>query len=867
MLLKKKPRPVGNLKAEAAPNEEMKVALSWINPSAYLTGEPLTISKINVYRNGDLIKTLTETAYTATGGDVSYADVPPKPGYQTYGVEVVADDGSVSNKSEARTGYVGPFSGFDPPYTFNLADEEVNARWTLTADASNPWEFRSGKLAVDVNNQNPVNATAKSPVFNLDKTKAYRVSFGAETTNKANEVKFSYGYGLKDAEPTVLKTLERFNPAANNKPEQFEYDFSPAESGQYSFVWTAEAERMTASYYNNTLSLSAISVVEIPVVADAATGLTATAAADHSNAVTLTWKNPTQSPTGIPVSGLRAKIERNGAIVAEIATSGADGSFVDSENLPSGYHTYRVIIANANGDSEPTAAVRSDFAGMPYTVPFSSDFANAPYAWTETQTSETPTSERWIVSGGKAVLSKRLSEMADILLSPTITLSSSKVYELTYNSKSDSYSSVPVGIVIEQAGVETPAWETIGETKIDSKNNTDRSVRFGVPADGDYTLGLYAIYGSTGSTTVTLTVNSVSIVEIAPTPNPATNVSAAANEDYSAIEVVWDMPSTTPEGVALQGTLTASVYRGASVETDAEPAYTVEGTPGETLSWTDTEATEGINSYVIVVSLPAGDDGVAATSSVALTSQYFARPTSTPFYFRFAADSDLSNWKFPEVKDKTPFSQGEDGTLICNEHPDDPTNYRYQADAWIITPLLEFDTAIDYVIEIEACGCKSASSTSSHNTPLTVFVADEPTVDAMNRGYKCGKIEINSPEFAVYNVEYPLNQNNLTREVPSKAVKFIGIHAGEYYSYPYAEIRSVDIHDKTTTGIAGVGTVTSPMVYRNGIISAADGVIIRVSDMSGRVVATGNGSVDMTRLPSGVYIVNAAGYEAFKFVK
>ena len=450
-ILETKPNMVTGLTAERGANEAMTVALGWTNPATYNTGESLSIKQINIYRNDVLLKSLTDAASTASGAAVSLTDEVPASGYYTYGVEIVDADGKKSATASVRTAYVGPLAAIAPPYTLDFSDAEEMAFWkTINGDNTNNWSIKADHAEIKADGNKSNDDWFVSRPFALDAAKAYKLSFTSAFSNPANEFNLDVMKGSGASAEAMTEQIANVKAEKDKKTVVTEKAFSPKSTGTAYIGWHADNAKYSAPYYYNTLSLSDISIVEIPVVPNIATGVKATPAADGAISVALEWTNPTTSETGLPLTNLSAEIYRDGALVKTIAAAGAKGSFTDTESdgLTKGFHKYYIVIKNGNGatSAEPET-VESGFVGVPETVPFVSDFANESSLWTVEDNSKTSTKKSFTFTDGKAVITENSnSDFNDWLITPPVLMKAGKTYRVTVNGmhNGSSYSSASV---------------------------------------------------------------------------------------------------------------------------------------------------------------------------------------------------------------------------------------------------------------------------------------------------------------------------------------------------------------------------------------------------------------------------------------
>lgn len=872
------PNKVSGLTATPDPNGGKAVTLSWVNPTTLTNGEALEISKIIVSRDSEIIATLVDASSIATGASVSYTDNLEYSGVYTYSVTVEAADGSTSVPVKVTTPYVGQFEGLTVPYEYDPYDYIINSFWAIdTPEGNQSWTFNDKVIDVALSYLQPVDSYLFTPGFRFDPNKAYSVSFDATASNKSNVINLSFGITDSqetDVEPEYFIPLEPFSPAENNKAQQFKFEFSPGDAeGLKYFVWHATGEKQAQSYYNNTVTLNNIKVEEIPVLPTAATDVTAKAAEDKSLSATVNWTNPTKSTTGLSLSNLTADIERDGEIIAEgIATEGEKGEFVDNQNLTEGYHTYRVIIKNANGAAEPSEAGVSDYVGAALDIPFESDFANNPYVWNQIQPNEeTANDKKWTIANGKATLTEdKGSTTDDILALPPLSLSNNIPYDITLNVTSGTYSSIPLKIVILDN--ESGDWKTLFEIASLSYNATNYTTRFAVEQEGDYILGAYACPGSAYSS-FTITINSISVTEAPLTPGEAVNAKAYAEpEEEETVIVSWEMPTTTPEGVAISGDLTAEIFRGKTATGSA--AYTATGTCGEAMEWEDDEAKEGINTYVIVIS-----NDTDIKSSVTVESDYLAKSVSLPLTEDFTKQPE--SWT---IHNYSSYSNGfvhneDEACLSVEENSYSPIN------DWVVTPLVNFEPGNDYIIKVTASGYNTA-----YNGTITLEVhaaASNTSIDALLAGKKINYKEIKSETEELISTladeEAEVTSVTLTTDKtpytfiysPAKDAtadrKFIAMHftaSQSSYNGQQAALHSVEIQKDVTTGIEDLTFENGGLHYADGCVTAdSEETAIYVYTVSGALVGVEKGVFQLEKLNAGIYIAKDSRNNTIKIIK
>lgn len=852
------PLAVSGLTATPDPAGANSVTLSWTNPTLMSDGTDAAITSVTILRGTDVVATLTDSDHITPGATASYTDNVPAPGKYEYSVEVTAANGETSEKATITTGYIGSFPAITPDYTFNLSDETTNEQWTLTTNGeSNEWSFNptSGALEVGVSNLKAIDALATTPAIALNATKAYLVTYKQVATNPANKINMEFLTGLsKDGLTSVL------DPSAqvDQKTEvEKSFKFTPAETGNSYFAWHATAGRMTSSYYKNTVSIKEISITEIPVLPRVATDVKATAATDGSLSATVTWTNPTLSETGLPLTVLTADIFRDGTMIAEGVE--ANGSYTDTTVPCAGYHTYQVVIRNeAGATAETPASAKTDYVGMPFTIPFASDFANNPFAWATETLGEADSAIAWTFSGTAATMKANDKTMNHALLTPPLALAGNEVYELTVNAKNNRYSDYDVAVYLLSAGAKPTEQNMIAKSTL-GYTAKDVSLKFAVSENGNYTIA-YLIEPKTSSygsgSEVTFTINSISVVTAPKVPAIPQDITALST-DENKVEITWTMPAETPEGASLTDDVTVKIYRGATIAEDAAPLFEVTDQPGLTLSHTDDAPAEGLNTYSLLFIY-----GDQQTEPVVVESDFVGDAVNIVYTADFTSEEGRSKWTIVDNSSSsykgTTFEYTEDNTLKVLEGTS-MSSASSRLDDWIISPVFTVFSGSNIIVEFEAKGY-ATSPTGYSNTPYAIYLGKDKTIDAL-KATKIASGKLNSADFTTYRHEYTPESTR----AEGKEKKVVGIQFGGSYGYPYAEVRAIKIDSDrwTLTGVENVApdAANAPIWFDGNKVYCADSnASLSIFNAAGRAVTSGRGSVDLGSLPAGIYIVAANIY-------
>ncbi len=904
--LVKKPLPIENLTAKCEQNGSRDITLSWTNPSKYETGEDLSIAGIKVLRNSELYTTLTDASLTAAGQDVSWTDTPEASGEYEYTLSVLDADGKESDNLSVKTPYVGKPDPITPPHTFDFSSTSENSFWTITTEeGANGWAFDSSYLQCTRNGSTNTASTATTPLFILDANKAYKLSYNAQCTNKANE----FGYQLTltenaDDQPqtTELVNVDIFTPTANNTNVATEVVFSPKASGEAQFNFIANLEKLTSTYYTNTFKVSNLTVEEIPVVPMIATNLKAEENINASAAVKLTWDNPDKSETGLLVTDLKATIYRDNTEVATIdVTAGESAEFTDdaTTGLNAGYHTYYVTIDNANGHtSNAPEKIETGFIGSATELPYAADFSAPELFKGSEPNAEKANGAVFVVAEDKATLKDKTAEIDDALIAPPVKLSAGHVYEITVTSSHTSYYDTNFDVILAPRDNASDLSNILAQSTFKAGAI---SAKFSIDNDGEYFPVIYAHAASYGSSVNEYTISEISISESALVPDAPTEILAKANYNAANIRLSWKMPSCTPEKVTLTESMTGKLYRGTTIEEDAEPLTTFEAMPGKDVEYLDTAPEDGINNYVLVLSNPSTDALMGGDSApVLIASDYYAATITPPYKPDFNTEEGRSGWTF--IDDSSTYNQGNtfsfnDENMIYILDGTSATSTSSRMNDWVVSPLFLIEDSVTYDVTIVA---KCSGTSSYYMTPFEIYLGGDKTSAALKAGYKI--TDSTAPrltnEFAEYSYSFTINgkaesqnirraendgdndsetsddEEATTTETFSRNM-FVGILFGlTNYCYPEVTIKSISFDSNKATP-SGIDTIADnsnrPLaVVNNTIVGLSADAAISIYATSGRLVAMSKGNCDLSELPSGVYIIRAVDKNAvatLKFVK
>lgn len=877
------PKAVTGLAYATSGDEGTTVSLTWTNPELDTFGDPLQIKHIRLDVNGEQYAILNAAAFTAAGAAVTYTDPVPRSGIVTYGVTVVANDDVAGSTVSLTTGYVGPFAGLDVPMQLLFKDSPYNDIWSITAaEGASTWTIDEANdyMKVELSTSRPIDGTATSPSFRLFADKAYRLTYTLKAYRPANVIRYSLE--LVGTETETLREMQD----VTEYTESTTIEFTPKESGLLSFRWHATGEKQTQSYYQNNVTISGISIVEIPVLPTKATGL---AAVTEGKNVTLTWTNPAVSPTGIALTGLKATIMRDGTAISTVdVVAGEQSTFTDTPT-GNGYFTYSVQLSNANGTAAETPdAVTADYVGDPLTIPFTADFVNASNQWFPTEVGDKANGNKFTFHGTNnwALVSEVATNFADVLASAPVSLKAGRTYKATAKcAMSASSRDAQVLLLKSISDLETEgAPVVIGKESV-TASDKEVSGEFSVAEDGSYILAVRVLAASYGSSPNTFYIKGFTAEESATVPAAPTDFTAESHPyDEQSVTLSMTLPAKSTRGGDLNARLTAKIYAGKEPG-DAEPLATLEGNPGETVQWRHAEAAEGLNTYCATVTLPDTDvHGAGGVSEVVTaTTGWCGKAQPTPFESDFADADHRALWTVADQSGTSTshkFEWDETAQAFVVEEGT-RTSTSSNLDDWLITPPLYILDEATYTISMEVKATGGTSSYSNKAPVYAIYIGDTNTPAGMvNKGTEIArKVQLNKEEaYSTYTHTFSYTPEEQPTQVSARAAdhsrpskKFIAFRFGEKYTtaYPYAEVRSIKVQTNIPTGVEAVATGDEDVTVSydgQALTASRDDATIEVYSMAGTLVASGRGTVATDALADGVYIVRCDN-ATLKFAK
>ena len=424
------PALVSDLKAVPDANDELKVELSWTNPSVTTAGSNLdAITKVVILRDGEELDTLTDGMNP--GGAASYTDVPANSGSYTYSVVVYDANGCSGDEPMAvTTDYVGkPMAEF--PYSFTYSEYDPTLSMFTCVDADED----GTNFALDDSwyptafiskNSDTADNYLATPYIHL--TPGYYL-FSSSVEARLNSVEFGFATNRHDIPGTFVKCFEVV--------DYDKYSFNEIacvlvieEEGDYCLVWHHTG--LSGNSYYNEVKVKSANLDVTDILPGVATDLTAFAAPGSMD-VTLSWLNPATDNGGQELKSIsKIDILLGEDVIATVTDEDvlkiAEEASYTVTVEESGVLTFSVVVYNENGCSDEEAPSVTLFVGKGEEMPYTADFSQ----WTKI----TPDSswDKWEVDGNGAACFEGLFDYFPnhSFHSPYLLMTSENTYKVTF---------------------------------------------------------------------------------------------------------------------------------------------------------------------------------------------------------------------------------------------------------------------------------------------------------------------------------------------------------------------------------------------------------------------------------------------------
>ncbi len=880
------PNPVSNLTAIVAPERELKISLSWTLPTKSTLGayfdETQTVEKVEVFRDGG--ETPVATFNEAVTSFEDTADTGLTSGKHTYQVVVTVAGVASAPASVGPTAYCGPLEPTAVPADFALTNADDFSLFTVRkgeeSTTTATWSLVNNLTQIYFNGGAVVDEWLITPPVAVETAGYYRIHVMGYAASAGAKLNVCKGSSTEVADMTSVGELSVPTGSGSNFNDCF-IDTYIAEPGTYYFAANAAqgSDESSNGFYLGSVKVTTSKKFPNPVTALKATP------SDVETTALLTWTCPATTFAGEVLAAADYNIEIifGDEVIATLPGGTSEYTFTADE---AGSYTLGVRTVLTDGaalDEYPT--VKTGWVGpkivpMPYAVDFNStdDTIEMWAAYNGLEDGDTwvyvPSTSGWVKSSYQ-LKTEAAAKSDNALVSPLFELTPG-YYKLRYNiSAGNSWSTWAYETGLVKAGEYGEDRQWVGEKNSATYGSSSegwRECQVQVTEDGLYQFVLASVpEGTTLSGTSYLPkLYQFSIEKLELLPTVATDVTVTPGEDHALEATIsWTNPtSSNISGVELQegDIVKAVIYR------DGEEIATVTDNliPGETSSYVDTEVTPGKHTYKVELFTESGrheanaGDVYSAWIGGGLPIPYVAQDKDTFGLWTVVNANGDSNWMVGDI------------TWKINGNMFELTSSSTDADDWVISPMIQFDEGKIYKIEVTTSGGYSNVLATS----LDVHMGDN--VDNYADFQKIGTIDINeentrdNPVVAELYVE-AVNPEALVAvqaeegegegetdptdsavTIPA-GVNHIGIHA-----FKKSDLRlfktEVTVAKDLTTGVENVAAGTEVALDGTTLVFAGK-ADVTVFTVSGALVAAqhnAEGSVDLSTLESGIYLVRVA---------
>lgn len=485
-------------------------------------------------------------------------------------------------------------------------DAETWTDYSSTSDFSGSG-YTVGKK-YKYHSDNAANDWLVGPAIHLEAGVAYKVKFYRRVSSSSYEEKLKLFIGTENTPASLLESgTELIRVEDKNTTGCYHaVPLTVDATGDYYFGFQCYSDANKFNQY-----ITGFQVREDVFAPGAPTNLTVVPGADRAMTATLSWALPVKDLDGVAIPDGATydeiRILRDGVQLNTPDLAGDATEFVDSEafGLTSGVHTYQVISV-VNGAASPAATVTSKYIGpiAPMTIPFSAltdtwgsqdDFE---LFWTTDKGRDSDTYKSWelyMPTYGDTTPYLRYyssSALDEWLISPTLALTESGVYRVSYNG---GFSGDNVTL-----GMYTGSGTTLGSYTDKIAEKTGKQVRdnliygfFTIDEPVNKQLAFHIECPYTNWNYYYAYDIKVEKWHIAPAQ--IADLAVAVTSDGNSVNLTWTNPSLTNTGDDLTSITKHIVY----CDGEAIATITDNLTPGAAASYTHENPAAGVHTYYI----------------------------------------------------------------------------------------------------------------------------------------------------------------------------------------------------------------------------------------------------------------------------
>lgn len=590
-----RPAAVSDLTAEAT--DIRTVALAWSSATSGENGgwfDPSLVS-YNVKRNGNVIAAaITTTRFTDNLDDTFATNV--------YAVETLygGQPCGLSNSARANTGDHLAF-----PYVNDFENEGDFDLLTVIDgnDDGNTWYHDDEYNTASYNYSRTTGGDdyLVLPLIKGEKDHVYRVDFFTRSASMSYPEKMEVVCGTT---PTAdgLRHVVMKARTISNEGENLSVEYGMDEEGPLYIAFHCVSDADMSRLFVDDITITDCGKLSDPA---AAKDLQVAPAADGSLEAVVTFTAPDATLGGEPIGNIdRIEICRNGKLIHTIPTpaAGSAQSYTDTE-ADFGFNTY-AVTAFANGSGTNTASVKV-FVGV-YKLPFSITPDSEEYSLFTIPGGEKDGT--WYHDSSENALkitTYGYTKSDSYIFTPAIELTDANLVNLTFSYRGGLPSCTEALEVTFGITPDPSTHQPVDYLEFNNTAYTSHTVRFPVEKAGRYYIGFHCV---SEPDQMMMLVRDIKLERGSLMTAPAAAaITALKGGDRGALtaSVSFTLPTRTLEGKPLEGTIGAILYR-----SDGSMASSAEGlTPGENHTLTDSNASQGINTYTVVTTNGDGEGG------------------------------------------------------------------------------------------------------------------------------------------------------------------------------------------------------------------------------------------------------------------
>ena len=334
---------------------KLEATISFTAPTKTFGGDNLpSLTKIEILRNGEVIKTLDENL--TPGAQYSYVDKDPSLVAGTYTYQVVAYNASGSGlKSEGVAVFL--YMVAEPPY---MADFTIpgTVDQFQTIDGNNDgstWEWNAGYGAYYMfNSLHAGDDYLVSLPIHLKTGKNYHVFVSAYAANATYPERFEIKMGKVPTVEGLSTTILEPTEVSNVTEEDFENNFTVTEDGDYYVAIHAISD---ANMLRLSINRLIVGIGASPKSPAAITNFTVSPGAKGALEVNLAFRTPDTFFDGTPAEGtMDVEIYRDMVHIATMTDLpyGTDQTWKDTDVEDGQIYEYLLVPSNAEGSGQRT---------------------------------------------------------------------------------------------------------------------------------------------------------------------------------------------------------------------------------------------------------------------------------------------------------------------------------------------------------------------------------------------------------------------------------------------------------------------------------------------------------------------------------